>query len=144
MTNGRIAEAISSPAGENVLSAGNISVDLDCYKVTVAGEEVELTAHELDLLRILCANRGRVLGYHALTLQLWGKAGHMPTRHLNVLIHRLRTKIAASYPYVIDTVRGRGYGLLPTRSIPTANTKARHPDPRAGPSAPEPLQAEGA
>jgi len=43
------------------------------------------------------------------------------TRHLNVLVHRLRSKLAGSYPYWIETVRGRGYGLLKAREVENGN-----------------------
>jgi len=45
-------------------------------------------------------------------MSLWGDASRRSLRHLNVLIHRLRGKLAGSPQFVIETVRGRGYGLL--------------------------------
>ena len=114
---------------------GNLTLNLDSYRVYVAGEEVELTFHELDLLRILCANPGRIVSYSALATEILGKTGKLANRHLNVLIHRLRAKLVDSQPYVIDTVRGRGYGLLPLGEPAQSGVKAIHPDARAGPAA---------
>jgi DNA-binding response OmpR family regulator len=136
-------ERIDDPRSDNILRLGNITLNLDSYRVTVGAEEVDLTLHELDLLRILCTNPGRIISYSTLCMQLWGRSGHTATRHLNVLVHRLRSKITASDPYVIDTVRGRGYGLLPARTSPTTSIKALHPDTRAGPEGGESVPADG-
>ena len=39
--------------------------------MTVAGREVELTATEYELLRVLSLNAGRVVAYDALLRQVW-------------------------------------------------------------------------
>jgi DNA-binding response OmpR family regulator len=91
---------------------GNIALDLDAYRVTVAGIEVDTTYHELELLRLMCDQPDRIISFADLTRALWDSSDKAATRHLNVLIHRLRTKLADSAPYSIETVRGRGYGLL--------------------------------
>jgi DNA-binding response OmpR family regulator len=104
-------EAVSQD-GLRVL--GNLKLDLDTYRMSVAGRPVETTYYELELLRLLLDQPGRIIDYTEITQTLWGAADRGALRHLNVLVHRLRAKLADSSPYSIETVRGRGYGLLKT------------------------------
>jgi len=100
-----------------IITLGNLSLNLGNYRVTVDGLPVEVTYYEFELLRLLAAQHDRVVPYHSLSLSLWRGAGRSAIRHLNVITHRLRTKLAGSRPYVIETVRGRGYGLLTSRKV---------------------------
>ena len=95
-----------------MLSAGNVSVDLASYRATVASEPVELTYSEFELLRLLVGRADRIIGYEELARTLWSSSGRRERRHLAVMVCRLRAKLAASWPHRIETVRGRGYGLM--------------------------------
>ena len=106
-----------TPNHQTVISIGNLSVNLDNYRVAINGDIVDLTYHEIELLHLLMENAGRILSYETLARSIWGNAERVTTRHLNVLVHRLRTKLAGSNPYWIETVRGRGYGLLKAREV---------------------------
>ena len=104
-------------AGENqeadqTLMLGNLRLNLESLRVTVEGRLVDLTYREFELLRILVAQPERIIPYEALAREMWGVAGRSAIRHLNVIVHRLRTKLSGFHPYAIETVRGRGYGLL--------------------------------
>jgi len=107
---------------QTVISIGNLSVNLDNYRVAINGDIVDLTYHEIELLHLLMENAGRILSYETLSRSIWGNAERVTTRHLNVLVHRLRSKLAGSNPYWIETVRGRGYGLLKAREMENAFT----------------------
>jgi two-component system OmpR family response regulator len=104
----------SEPAATDnaLIEAGNISLNPGNYRVTVAGRPVELTYHEFDLLSLLAANRDRVVDFREITQSLWQSQGHKDVRRLNVLAFRLRGKLAGCEPYRIETVRGRGHGLV--------------------------------
>ncbi len=91
---------------------GNLTLNLNNYRVGVGGELVSLTFHEMELLQIFFDRPDRVIPYAEITSSVWGNTEAGTVRHLNVLVHRLRSKLAGSSPYVIETVRGRGYGLL--------------------------------
>lgn len=106
---------------QTVISIGNLSVNLDNYRVAINGDIVDLTYHEIELLHLLMENAGRILSYETLARSIWGNAERVTTRHLNVLVHRLRTKLSGSNPYWIETVRGRGYGLLKAREVENGN-----------------------
>jgi DNA-binding response OmpR family regulator len=97
---------------EGISTLGNLSLNLNTYRVLVGSRVVNLTFHELDLLRIFFRQPDRVLPYDDITRFIWGNSQSATLRHLNVLVHRLRAKLTGSSPYSIETVRGRGYGLL--------------------------------
>ena len=94
------------------LKLGNVSVDLATFKVTVGFRPANLTYQEFELLRYLVDFRDRVVSFDVLSGLLWGSTGPKETRRLNVLVCRLRSKLRNSFPYRLETVRGRGYGLL--------------------------------
>jgi DNA-binding response OmpR family regulator len=99
-------------ARTDVITLGNLSLNLSNFRLTVEGKPVALTFHELELLRLFIEQPDRVITYQFLCESLWGESTHAAVRHLNVLVHRLRTKLPRAHPYAIETVRGRGYGLL--------------------------------
>ncbi len=95
-----------------VVSLGNVALNLANYRVTVAGERVDFTYHEFDLLRLLAVQADRIVAFPTLSQALWGSVGHKENRRLHVLAYRLRNKLAGSSPYHIETVHRRGYGLV--------------------------------
>jgi DNA-binding response OmpR family regulator len=100
---------------QHQFSLGNLTIDLDTYRVSVDGVAVVLSPNEFDALRVFFGSPNRVLPYKSLTEAIWKAQGPREVRKLKVLIYRLRLKIAESFPYEIETVRGRGYGLLRSR-----------------------------
>ena len=103
----------SAPSEEHEgVKLGNLRMDFETYRVSVSGKLVELTAKEFDLLRLMARRAGRITSFEELALGLFATADRSSKRHLSVLVHRLRSKLAGIQPYVIETVRGRGYGLL--------------------------------
>ncbi len=112
----------AAPEGQAVITLGNLSLNLWNYRASVDGAAIGLTYQELELLRLLARNADRVVPFEVLERDLWQSAGRRETRRLNVLAFRLRAKLSASYPYRLETVRGRGYGLLSETPVrPQAN-----------------------
>ena len=101
------------------ITVGNLSLHFGSYRVTVDGEPVPFTAREFDLLRALCLEAGRIILFETLAQEVLGASDRRAIRHLNVLVHRMRAKLSGLSPYVLETVRFRGYGLLcsPPRAI---------------------------
>jgi two-component system OmpR family response regulator len=128
--------ALSDYAGgsehEGVRTLGNLSLNLNSYRVAVGQDVIGLTYHELELLRVFFDQYDRVIPYKEITERIWGTSERTALRHLNVLVHRLRTKIASSYPYVIETVRGRGYGLLKSREAESVEGWPAGAEPATG------------
>lgn len=98
-------------SGQAVLRAGQIQVDLDGRSASAAGQPVELTPSEFDLLATLMGAPGRVFSRLELLDRLQGSAYEGYERTIDVHIRNLRTKIEPdpSKPRYIETVYGSGY-----------------------------------
>ena len=92
----------------------------DRRRVALAGEPVHLTATEYELLRVLSANRGRVLTYDSLLRQAWrGRhRGDPDPKLVRAVVKRLRRKLDddAANPTYIRNERGVGYFMPATRT----------------------------
>ena len=95
-----------------LISLGNLSLNLNTFEVTVGTEVVTTSYQEFELLKELMENENRIIPLDVLTRLLWNETGKLAVRRLNVLMHRLRLKLARSAPYRLRTVRSRGYGLI--------------------------------
>jgi len=93
---------------------GDLSIDYDRRQVTVAGAQVDLTAKEFELLRVLSLNAGRVLNFESLIRQIWGGRGYANQKLVRTLIKMLRRKLGddARAPTYIFNVRGVGYRMV--------------------------------
>lgn len=89
-----------------VLTLGEIELNPAARTVARAGEAIELTPREFDLLHLLLENAGRVLTRRALEEQLYSWNDAVDSNALEVHIHHLRRKLGNE---LIRTVRGVGY-----------------------------------
>ncbi len=89
-----------------VLSLGEVELDPAARRVTCAGQAIELTPREFDLLHLLLENSGRVLTRRTLEEQLYTWNDAVDSNALEVHIHHLRKKLGNE---LIRTVRGVGY-----------------------------------
>jgi DNA-binding response OmpR family regulator len=94
---------------------GNVRVNLNTFGVLVKDTAVNLTFFEFELLHLLCREVDRIIHYDELCHALWQSIGRKERRRLSVAICRLRVKLEASWPYRVETVRGRGYGFIAAR-----------------------------
>ena len=94
------------------VSLGNLTVNYDSYGVYIDGVYVELSLKQFEVLRVMVDHADQILPYDTFAEALWHSTDKRRIRNLNVLVHRLRGKLAASYPFVIKTIRSRGYGLI--------------------------------
>jgi DNA-binding response OmpR family regulator len=92
---------------ESVLQLGDVVVDVEGREVTAAGEPVELTAKEFDLLTYFLECPGIVLSRDRLLDRVWGMSYPGGTRTVDVHVGQLRRKLRR--PELIRTVRGAGY-----------------------------------
>jgi DNA-binding response OmpR family regulator len=95
---------------DEVLSAREIVLRRDSREVTVAGELVELTSKEFDLLACFLEHPGIVLSRERLLDIVWGMTYPGGTRTVDVHVAQLRRKLGG--PEGIKTVRGAGYKLV--------------------------------
>jgi DNA-binding response OmpR family regulator len=92
---------------QDVLTLGDVVVNRETHDVTIAGEPVELTAKEFDLLAYFVANAGALLTRDQLLDRVWGVEYPGGTRTVDVHVAQLRRKLGR--PGLIRTLRGAGY-----------------------------------
>jgi two-component system phosphate regulon response regulator PhoB len=100
----------AAPTAGDTLQAGPITIDRAAHKVTVEGNEVELTPTEFKLLLTLAERRGRVQARAHLLETVWEAAPDIQTRTVDMHVQRLRTKLEPAGD-LIETVRGFGYRM---------------------------------
>jgi DNA-binding response OmpR family regulator len=100
-------------AGEedDVLRAGALEVDTRSRRATLAGRELALTTKEFDLLALLAAEPGAVVGRERLLREVWNTEWFGPTKTIDVHVASLRRKLGDRH--WIETVRGVGLRLAP-------------------------------
>jgi DNA-binding response OmpR family regulator len=93
------------------VTVAGVIVDPARRLARVDGRDVDLTAHEFDLLYLLASNRGIVFSREALVQRVWGNDTHITVRSVDTLVKRLRKKLEdeAAEPRLILTVWGTGY-----------------------------------
>ncbi len=110
-----------APETPKLLTAGRIVLDGERHAVTVAGQEVELTATEFKLLRLLMERRGRVQTREHLLINVWNYETEIETRTVDTHVRRLREKLGPEADW-IETIRGVGYRFAERRPVEAANT----------------------
>jgi len=97
-------------AAQEVLRCGPVALNLGAQKVSVDGQEVELTSYEYRLLEHLVRERRRVLSKDELAAHLYPHDEERDSNVIEVLIGRLRRKLdPEGRLQPVETVRGRGY-----------------------------------
>ena len=94
-----------------LLTAGDLCVDVGSRRVFYGEREVELVPKEFELLVVLMRNRGQVLSREVLVKHVWGDDFKSDPRTIDVHIRWLRTKVEpdAAHPRYIQTVHRYGY-----------------------------------
>ena len=92
-------------------SYGDLTIDCSSRRVRIAGNEVNLTAKEFDVLELLIFHPNKVYDREALLDLVWGKDYPGDARTVDVHIRRLREKIEKnpSEPKYVHTKWGVGY-----------------------------------
>ena len=94
------------------LSAGDLTMDLLTREVTRAGQKIELQQREFALLEYLLRHAGRVVTKTMILEHIWDYSFDPQTNVVDVLVHRLRSKVDKGFPkQMIQTLRGVGYVL---------------------------------
>jgi two-component system OmpR family response regulator len=104
---------IAQPAGDDLIVVGDLTMDEDAREVRRAGEIVDLTATEFELLRYLMLNPRRVLSKMQILDRVWSYDFGGNAHVVELYISYLRKKIDRGRPAMLYTVRGVGYVLKP-------------------------------
>jgi two-component system response regulator MtrA len=109
----RLRRTESEPA--EMLSIGDLTIDVPGHEVTRDGIAIQLTPLEFDLLVALARKPRQVFTREVLLEQVWGYRHAADTRLVNVHVQRLRSKVEQDpeHPEIVLTVRGVGYKAGP-------------------------------
>ena len=109
----RVGAALRRVARPEPFTLGELAIQYEARRVTVAGREVELTATEYELLRVLSLNAGRVVTYEALTRRVWSGRETGNEDLVRNFVKKLRAKLGedAANPTWIFNMRGVGYRM---------------------------------
>ena len=107
----RTARKAPEETRSTVVEAGDLRLDCEGRRVSIAGKEVNLTAKEFDVLELLVFNPNKVYSRENLLNIVWGYEYPGDVRTVDVHIRRLREKIEAnpSEPRYVHTKWGVGY-----------------------------------
>lgn len=101
---------------EPIFENGPLRMDFVRRLVHVQGKEVELTATEYALLRILARHAGKVVTHRQLLEEVWGPGQTEQSQYLRVYLSHIRRKLRdAGLHQSIRTEPGIGYRLLDNR-----------------------------
>lgn len=93
----------------SIVRLGQLAIDVDTYRVALAGRPLDLTYKEFELLRYLASHPDRVFTRPALLREVWGFDFYGGTRTVDVHVRRLRAKLGPEHEHLVETVRGVGY-----------------------------------
>ncbi len=96
-----------------ILAVGDLVLNEESFEVSRAGEPIELTSTEFELLRYLMRNERRVLSKAQILDRVWSYDYRGKPTVVELYISYLRKKIDSGRKPMIHTVRGAGYMLKP-------------------------------
>ena len=104
---------MASAESDSLIVVGDLTLDEDSREVRRAGQEINLTATEFELLRYLMRNRKRVLSKAQILDRVWNYDFGGQANVVELYISYLRKKVDAGRAPMIHTMRGAGYVLKP-------------------------------
>lgn len=97
---------------EEILSVGDLQLNLNTHVVTRNGKTIELSKKEYELLELLLRNKRQVLTREMIIERIWGFDADVTENALDALVKLLRKKVdEPGKPSIIKNVRGVGYKL---------------------------------
>jgi DNA-binding response OmpR family regulator len=96
------------------LASDGLRLEKETRRVSLDGNDIDLTTMEFELLRVLMESHGRVLSRNRLIERLRGINADVYDRSIDMLISRLRDKLGddSHAPRFIKTVRLTGYQFV--------------------------------
>lgn len=108
----RVKALLRRAAGgsQPLFKCGPLSIDTSSQRVSVDGEELELTAYEYRVIEYFVMNPGKVISKTELTEHIYDQDFDRDSNVIEVFIGRLRKKLDPEGGLKpIETLRGRGY-----------------------------------
>ena len=103
----------AAAADSSRLVVGDLTLNLDTREVIRAGEDIQLTNTQFELLRFLMENPRRVVSKGQILNRVWGYDFGGQANVVELYISYLRKKIDVGREPMIHTVRGAGYVIKP-------------------------------
>lgn len=99
---------------EHAITIDDLEINVERHEVKVAGQKVELTLKEFELLCFMANNRGYVFTRDQLLDKVWGIEYAGETRTVDVHVRYLRRKLGkdGDEEKYIQTIRGKGYKMV--------------------------------
>ena len=109
----RVRAALRRHADPEPFVVGQLAVDFAERRVTVDAEDVDLTATEYELLRVLALDAGRVVTFDTLLRRVWARRENADANLVRIFIRNLRRKLgdSATDPAYLFNQRGVGYRM---------------------------------
>ncbi len=106
------------PLADDILKAGDLTLDPIRHQVERGGKIINLTRKEFALLEYLMRNQGQVLTRAQIMDHVWGYDFSSLTNVVDIYVHYLRNKIDKGYAKkLVRTVRGVGYTIDGDRDV---------------------------
>lgn len=107
----RMAKDSKEASSENMLTIGNLEINLDEYTLHIGGIKISLTKKEIETMWTLATNPNKVFTRDNLLDSLWGFDYFGDSRTVDSHIKRLRSKLdIIEHPsWMIKTIWGVGY-----------------------------------
>ena len=111
----RVRAALRRRAGPEPFQLGELAIQYEQRRVTVAGRPVALTVTEFEVLGVLSRNAGRAVTYEQLLRQAWGgrRRGSGNRKQVRAVVKNVRRKLGddAASPIYVRSERGVGYRM---------------------------------
>jgi DNA-binding response OmpR family regulator len=105
----RLHRITSDGSSDEVLRFKDLEINPLHYRATLAGDQMDLTFVEYELLKFLVENPARVWSREQLLSKVWGYEYYGGARTVDVHVRRLRSKLGGERSSWITTVRSVGY-----------------------------------
>ncbi len=106
----RRANCYAKEADDTVITSGTLTFDKSSLQIAVAGQTVDLSKKERDLLLLFLTNQGRVLSRERILNAVWSMNEDPLTNVVDVYVGRLRRKIGCEGERIV-TLRNVGYRM---------------------------------
>ena len=96
---------------DEIIECQDVRVEVAAHRAFQGERELQLTAKEFDLLRVLIRDAGSVVSREQVMREVWGSDPSGSTKTLDMHVSWLRRKLGddANSPRYITTVRGMGF-----------------------------------
>lgn len=108
----------AAPPASRLIVHDELVIDLEQRLATLAGERLDLTRRELDLLAHLAERPGAVVSRDELLASVWHSSSEWQTA-ATVTEHVRRLRLKLGNPSWIENVRGIGYRFTPLQPVTT-------------------------